>query len=110
MFKKDKKQNEKSQDKENKAKQIRDMGFGLAGCAAGACAGLVVKAGLEMITPPAMEPAVEVGYKVGKWVITGVASTVIERAVAKELTDTCDEFAEAINEAKEAVEKVEQEA
>lgn len=96
MFKKSKKE-PKTKNPE-KAKQIREAGFGLVGCAAGACAGLVVKAGIEMITPPAMEPVVEVGYKVGKWVIAGVATTMIERAVASELTETYDEFEGAVKE------------
>lgn len=100
MFKKTKNQKDQKPKNPEKAKQIREAGFGLVGCAAGACAGLVVKAGIEMITPPAMEPAVEVGYKVGKWVIAGVATTMIERAVAFELTENYNEFENAVKELK----------
>lgn len=78
----------KQKENRGKTKQILNASFGLAGCVAGACAGTVIKAGLKMITPPTMDPVVEIGYKVGEWVITGLATTAITHAVTSELTET----------------------
>ena len=73
---------------------------------------MVVKAGLKAITPPAMDPAIEVGYKIGEFVIAGVATTLIGNVVAKELTETADGFVgvmDMIRQTKEAIEEQETE-
>lgn len=88
----------------SKSEQIRKVGFGLIGVGAGACAGMVVKAGLDMITPPALTPVTEVAYKAGKWVLASLATVAIEKAVTEEITTTVNETIDAIKEVRENIE------
>lgn len=77
-----------------KVEAIRKRVFTVASSGAGLCAGLVIDAGLNMIVPPVAKPVTEIGFKVGKKILSVIGGDLVRRTIRREIEDTYDDISE----------------
>lgn len=80
-----------------RAEMIRSSISELGGAGAGLCAGMVIDAGLNMIPCPAVKPVAKTAFKVGKFVISGIAGKLVSDLATAEIKEMSDNAVEMMD-------------